>query len=212
VAPGEVIGVDREAHRFPAVRALAAERGLTNLRFEAGDLYALPYPDASFDAVFICHVLQHVAAPLDVLRELRRVLRPGGVIGVRDPDEGATLMAPLTAALERLRGLEMRLRHHHGGDPFYARHQRRLLLAAGFVDAEAGVAAAGGGSATLTREVTAGLRARLAGPSGADAIVALGWATRAEMDAMLAELAAWGERPDAFYAGMLCHALAWAPR
>jgi ubiquinone/menaquinone biosynthesis C-methylase UbiE len=52
VAPGEVVGLDRDPEQVERARALAAERGVTNVRFEVGDAYALPFPDASFDAVF----------------------------------------------------------------------------------------------------------------------------------------------------------------
>jgi SAM-dependent methyltransferase len=211
VAPGEVVGVDREAHRLEGARRLAAEHGATNSRFVAGDIYALPLPDGAFDAAFAHHVLQHLAEPARALRELRRVLRPGGVVGIRDPDEGATLMAPLTPEIERLFALTNRVREHHGGSPFYARHQRRLLVEAGFVDVVAGVKADGGGTPELTRQVARGLVARLQGPFGADAIVRLGWATRAEIDAMFAAVLTWGERPDAFYAGLYCSAVGRAP-
>jgi ubiquinone/menaquinone biosynthesis C-methylase UbiE len=52
VAPGEVVGVDLQPAQLERARALAAERGATNVRFEAADVYALPFSDASFDAVF----------------------------------------------------------------------------------------------------------------------------------------------------------------
>lgn len=211
VAPGEVIGVDLEEHRFDGARRLAVEEGLTNLRFQRGDLYALPFPDGSFDAVFVHHVLQHLGDPLRALREVRRVLRPGGVAGVRDPDEGATLVAPLTPGVEQLLALSLRLREHNGGSPCYARHQRRLLLEAGFARAEAQASVLGGGTLELTREAAHGLRARLAGPFGGEALVALGWTTPAELEAMLVELHTWGERPDAFWSGTFCSAVGWTP-
>jgi SAM-dependent methyltransferase len=212
VAPGPLVGVDLEVHRLAGAWRLAAERGVANARFAAGDIYALPFPDGAFDAAFAHHVLQHLADPPRALRELRRVLRPGGVLGVRDPDEGATLIAPPTPGIERLLALTLRIREHHGGSPFYARQQRRLLLEAGFVDVVAGVKADGGGTPELTRLVAHGLIARLRGPAGADAIVRRGWATRAELDAMFAEVRAWGERPDAFYAGLYCSAIGQVPQ
>jgi ubiquinone/menaquinone biosynthesis C-methylase UbiE len=53
----------------------------------------LPLEDASFDAVLLLQVLEHVPAPTRVLAELRRVLRPGGTL---------TLTAPLTWELHEL--------------------------------------------------------------------------------------------------------------
>ncbi len=50
----------------------------SNVRFATGDVYALDFDDASFDVVHAHQVLQHLQDPVAALRELRRVLRPGG--------------------------------------------------------------------------------------------------------------------------------------
>src|SRR5512146_972479 len=52
LAPGEVIGIDREETQIQAARAWAAEKGVSNVRFEVGSIYEIPYPDATFDAAF----------------------------------------------------------------------------------------------------------------------------------------------------------------
>ena len=54
---------------------------MTNLRFDVGDLFALPYPGESFDVVHLHQVLQHLGDPVAALLEMRRVLRPGGLLG-----------------------------------------------------------------------------------------------------------------------------------
>lgn len=56
----------------------AAERGLGNVQPAQGDARALPYPDATFDAAFMVTVLGEIPDQTQALRELRRVLRPGG--------------------------------------------------------------------------------------------------------------------------------------
>src|SRR4029077_5283180 len=96
VAPGEVIGIDIQTSLIERAASLEKARGQTNLRFEHADLYALPFADRCFDAAFGNGVLMHLAEPMRALAQLRRVLRPGGVIGVRDPDFGAVLYAPMT--------------------------------------------------------------------------------------------------------------------
>src|SRR5512142_1587093 len=63
LAPGEVVGFDREDSQVEAARAWAVERGVTNVRFERGNIYEMAYPDASFDAVFAHTVLEHVREP-----------------------------------------------------------------------------------------------------------------------------------------------------
>ena len=58
VAPGPVVGVDREPAVLEGARRLGEERGLTNLTFEPADVYTLPYPDDQFDVVYAHQVLR----------------------------------------------------------------------------------------------------------------------------------------------------------
>jgi ubiquinone/menaquinone biosynthesis C-methylase UbiE len=94
VAPGEVVGIDVQQSQVERARDLAVERGVANVRFEVGDVYRLPFLDHSFDAVFAHTVLMHLQEPVRALAEARRVLRPGGITGVRDPDYGTMLSLP----------------------------------------------------------------------------------------------------------------------
>ena len=94
VAPGQVVGLDASDDVVAQAEAYAAETGATNLRFEVGDLFALRYDDATFDVVHAHQVLQHLVDPVAALVELRRVLRPGGVLAARDSDYGAFAWAP----------------------------------------------------------------------------------------------------------------------
>jgi ubiquinone/menaquinone biosynthesis C-methylase UbiE len=84
VTPGEVVGVDHEPAQFEQARALAAEHGVDNVRFETADLFTLPFADDGFDAAFAHAVLMHVGDRKAALREMRRVVRPGGVVAVKD--------------------------------------------------------------------------------------------------------------------------------
>ena len=61
VAPGETIGIDREIGQTKPVAAAAASEGIENLKFEQGDVYQLPYSDASFDVAFASAVLGSVS-------------------------------------------------------------------------------------------------------------------------------------------------------
>jgi ubiquinone/menaquinone biosynthesis C-methylase UbiE len=145
VAPGAVIGIDLQLSQIEQARALAVERGVANVRFEVGDAYRLPFADHSFDAVFAHTVLMHLREPVRALAEMRRVLRPGGIAGVRDPDAGAGFLTPATPLLEQSRLLWIRVLQHNGA-PFVGRDHRRLLLEAGFVRAEASAFAESAGS------------------------------------------------------------------
>jgi SAM-dependent methyltransferase len=211
VAPGEVVGVDVQEREVEAARALASERSIDNARFEVGDAYALPFPDASFDAVFSHATLLHLGDPARALREMRRVLRPGGVAGVADPDRRLTLQEPTTPLLELFQRLFIRISEYRGGSPFYAGTLRTLLLEAGFARTEASARPMNGhGAGTLeaTRRVAANHITYLRGLIAPTAL-AEGWIDQAQLDAIEAELRAWGERPDAFSVLVFCQALGW---
>jgi ubiquinone/menaquinone biosynthesis C-methylase UbiE len=80
-AAGLVVGVDRD----PAMAAEAARR-VPGARIRVGDAMALPLAGAGVDRARTDRVLQHVADPAEAIAEARRVLRPGGVLGMAEPD------------------------------------------------------------------------------------------------------------------------------
>ncbi|MFT4220928.1 MAG: class I SAM-dependent methyltransferase [Microbacterium sp.] len=63
---------------------LAAERGAANISFSVEDAHALGFADDTFDIVHAHQVLQHVGDPVQALREMRRVAKPGGIVAARD--------------------------------------------------------------------------------------------------------------------------------
>jgi len=69
--------------------------------FCAGSVLALPFDDTSVDVVHAHQVLQHLADPVAALSEMARVLRPGGILAVRDADFGAFAWAPADPLLDR---------------------------------------------------------------------------------------------------------------
>ena len=209
LTPGEVIGIDREPSQVEAVRTWAAEKGVHNVRFEPGNIYDLPYPDASFDAVFAFTVLEHVREPLRAMREMRRVLKPGGVAGICDPDYETMLLTPSTPGSKELIRLILRFSEENAS-PYYARNQRQYLLEAGFARTEGFAFAIGGGNPQLIassyqivlKPTIESLRPWL---------LEHGLTDNAHLDELLAEGQAWSERPDAFFALTQCAAVAWAP-
>ncbi len=208
VAPGEVVALDLRPEVVAQARAAAAERGVANARFEVGSAYALPFPDASFDAACAHIVLMHLREPVRALAEIPP--RPAvGRCGRRArPGRGGHFVFPLTPLWERYFALSDRVRRHNGGDTHLGRAHRRLLLDAGFARAEAGASLTSAGTLAETRQSAAYQGALLRGI--ARTALAEGWADQATLDAMLAEFAAWAERPDAFLAAVYCHAVGWA--
>ncbi|MDP9293038.1 MAG: methyltransferase domain-containing protein [Actinomycetota bacterium] len=75
---GRLDAFDLQPEMLELVSRRAAERGLGNIVTRQGDARALPYEDASFDGAFLVTVLGEVPDQDAALRELRRVLKPGG--------------------------------------------------------------------------------------------------------------------------------------
>ncbi|MFO0955899.1 MAG: methyltransferase domain-containing protein [Isosphaeraceae bacterium] len=102
VAPGgSVVGIDGSRAMIEAARA--RHGSLAGLTFEVADAAALPFDDASFDACRIDRVLQHIADPAPAVREMARVLRPGGLLVAYDNDwETLTIDSPDRATTRTL--------------------------------------------------------------------------------------------------------------
>jgi len=84
---GKALGVDQSPAFIEAARRLAREEGVANrVEFQVGDAHALDLPDAAFDAVIAHTLISHVTDPPAVLREMTRVVRPGGTVAVFDGD------------------------------------------------------------------------------------------------------------------------------
>lgn len=130
VAPGRVTAVDTTQDILGQAAAVAAERGLENVEFTVADVHALDFPDDSFDVVHAHQVLQHVGDPVQALREMRRVCRPGGVVAVRDSDYAAMTWYPETPGLGEWQEVYGRVASGNGGEPDM-RPQAPLLGAAG---------------------------------------------------------------------------------
>ena len=209
VAPGEVVGVDIEPSQVEAARRRVAERGLTNARFEVASLYELPFPDASFAAAYAHTVVQHLREPLRALREIRRVLAPGGPLGLRDDDWGAYLWEPSNRLVELAMELTFKVWRHNGGDPFYPRHQRRLLREAGFARTAGSASAGGRGTPAETRAWAELVIAHNRAPAFVQTVLEQGWADEATLTATYEALRAWGEHPDALEAVIMCEAIGW---
>jgi SAM-dependent methyltransferase len=131
-APAEVVGIDFEQSQIERAAAGAARTDVANLRFETADCYALPFGDANFDRAFSHALMEHLRDPVRALRELHRVLKPGGIIGVCSPDWGGFILSPPSSELARAVEAYMRLQSKNGGDVRVGRKLGAHLAAAGF--------------------------------------------------------------------------------
>jgi SAM-dependent methyltransferase len=199
VAPGKVVGVDLQP---------ALPDGTTGVTLVTADVHHLPFPDASFDAIFASTLLQHVPDPLAVLREARRVARPGAVIGVVDADWDGQLRYPTNDLLERSRRVADRLRE--GTSPYVGRRVRGLLAEAGFSRCEGFARVGCEASAEAARAFGTQSAAGYAHPAMIERVVNAGIATADEMLAFAQAWREWGEHPGAYLARLWCEAIGWA--
>ena len=187
--------------------ALAQEHQVAHVRFQVGDLCDLPFPASAFDAVFTSAVLEHLADPVQALREIGRVLKPGGIVGVVSTDWSEPLISPPDNALRHFFTLFERGFQHHGGSLQRGRHLRTQLHQAGLTDlAVTAACTSASTSEALRQTVDVYIDWMETMPLFAQAI-ALGWIDRATLEDMQARIRRWSAHPDAFLATLRCEAV-----
>ncbi len=132
VSPGEAVGVDIEASQIELGRERAQTLGLENCRFEVGSVYDLPIDDDSVDAVYGHTILMQFRELDGVLAQVKRVLKPGGVVGFRELDFGASLYHSDESALRYVMSTLRRAIFHNDGNPDIGRALPSILSDAGF--------------------------------------------------------------------------------
>jgi SAM-dependent methyltransferase len=177
--------------------------GLTNVRLERADIRDLPLENESFDAVLVHAVLEHLEDPVAAMREVRRVLKVGGVVGVRSPDYGnGVVLHPADPLLEQAVALHTRFKVA-AGSARMGRALRAVLRDAGFADISGSASMEYYASPEQTRTIAHTWAQLLSGRRF------LGVADPARLEAMASAWRAWGEHPDAFYATPWGEAVGW---
>jgi SAM-dependent methyltransferase len=131
-SPGaEFVSIDISADSVAEARSRTGAAGLTNVQFRQADIFALPFDAESFDHVFVCFVLEHLAQPVEALRLLARLLRPGGTITVIEGDHGSAYFHPDSSAAQAAIRCLIELQHAAGGNALVGRQLYPLLIEAG---------------------------------------------------------------------------------
>lgn len=195
VAPGKVIGVDIQQMSVEAARDLAASEKVDNVGFKVADINHLPFPDATFDAAFAHATIQHLSDQMGALREMRRVLRPGGICAVADGDRQSSFRHPDWPELEQEQELTLRVHEWAGANALYARDLKRMMLDVGFRDVRMGARAS-----CLNREE---LEERRAHPDSvfrntARVALEMGWTDEATIERLREKHEEWRQLPEAY--------------
>jgi SAM-dependent methyltransferase len=211
-SPGALItSIDLSDTSVRQTRDAVRAAGLANVTVRQADLFDLPFADASFDHVFVCFVLEHLARPLEALQALKRVLKPGGSITVIEGDHGSTYFHPDSEFARRAVDCLVRLQAAAGGNALIGRTLYPLLRQAGcdsirvsprmvYVDASKPGLVDGFTRKTFTAMVE-GVR---------DSALASGLASAADFDRGIADLYRTAE-PDGVFGYTVFKAVALSP-
>ena len=131
-SPGaRFISIDVSPDSIREAKRTTDAAGLTNVRFQQADIFALPFAPASFDHVFVCFVLEHLARPVEALTILNRVLKPGSTMTVIEGDHGSTYFHPDSSAAHMAIQCLVELQRLTGGNALIGRQLYPLMVQAG---------------------------------------------------------------------------------
>lgn len=108
------------------------EAGFSNVCFQQGDIFRLPFEPESFDHLFICFVLEHLTQSVKAITCLKHFLKVGGTITVIEGDHGSTYFYPDSEAAHKTIQCQVELQRRAGGNANIGRELYPILKKAGF--------------------------------------------------------------------------------
>lgn len=131
VAPGGVLGVDLSEPLLAEARKLLISEGRDDIDFRQGNVYQLPVEDGTVDFIYARLLMQHLDEPVRAIREMVRVLAPGGICCLVDVDDGWSAIVPEEETYARFLERVARGQAAKGGDRYVGRKLGRYLHEAG---------------------------------------------------------------------------------
>jgi SAM-dependent methyltransferase len=126
--------VDISAESIVHAKELVEGAGICNVEFRQADIFNLPFEEESFDHVFLCFVLEHLPYPVDALKRLKSMLKPGGTMTVIEGDHGSTYFYPRSEAASKAVQCQVDIQARMGGNALIGRELYPLIRSAGFED------------------------------------------------------------------------------
>jgi ubiquinone/menaquinone biosynthesis C-methylase UbiE len=209
VAPAETIGIDPSESVIETARSLIDGKTGSKLTFEVGNIYEPRFAPLSFDAVFAHQVLQHLRQPVEAIRQMRELLAPGGILGVREVDWGSVTFYPENTGMRRFLDLYYALAQRNGGEPNAGRFMRRWFREAGFAEMRVSTSTTCYAAAGATEDWGNTYADRTLQSNIADKALQYGLASRADLEEMAAAWRAWGRDTDAFFNLTSTEVVAW---
>ena len=134
IEPGEMHGIDVEASQIEMAQSAAEAGGHANAIFHVGSAMELPYEDGYFDAAHCHTVLMHIPDTQAALAEVKRVLKPGGIIASRELVGASCFLEPNREEFDTAWQVFLRLLDANGGHSEMGKALKRAFLQAGFTD------------------------------------------------------------------------------
>jgi len=134
-SPGaEFVSVDISPESLATAKDRVFQEGIRNVAFRRADIYDLPFGPETFDHVFVCFLLEHLADPLLALNNLKGILRANGTLTVIEGDHGSALFYPDSRDAHRVIDCLVQLQRQAGGNALIGRELWHLMTDAGFMD------------------------------------------------------------------------------
>ena len=134
-SPGALItSVDISEDSIKRAEDKIRQEGITNVNFRQGDIFRLPFEPVSFDHIFVCFVLEHLAEPQAALEQLRLLLKEGGTLTVIEGDHGSTFFHPENPDAHRAVQCLVELQQQVGGNALIGRQLYPLVAGAGYTE------------------------------------------------------------------------------
>jgi len=130
----DITSIDVSEASVAQARQAVEAAGFANVTLRQADVFDLPFAPESFDHVFLCFVLEHLARPAEALRKLLAVLKPGGTLTAIEGDHGSTFFHPDSEAARRAIRCQVELQARAGGNALLGRQLFPLLRGAGLAD------------------------------------------------------------------------------
>lgn len=132
-SPGaNITSVDISGRSIIEAREKIERAGYTNVSFTNADIFSLPFQPQSFDHIFVCFVLEHLARPVEALNCLKTYLKFGGTITVIEGDHGSTCFYPDNPESHKAIQCQVVLQQEAGGNANIGRALFPLLDKADF--------------------------------------------------------------------------------
>jgi ubiquinone/menaquinone biosynthesis C-methylase UbiE len=127
-----ITSVDVSESSVAEAKRKIEEAGFSNVSFQQGDIFKLPFKPESFDHIFVCFVLEHLTRPIEALNCLKNLLKFSGTITVIEGDHGSTYFYPDSEAAHKAIQCQVELQKRAGGNANIGRELYPLLNSVGF--------------------------------------------------------------------------------